>query len=627
MCGIVGIIKKSMPVSQEELISMNNSQIHRGPDGEGYYIHKNLGIAHRRLSIIDVENGSQPMFSEDKQIIITYNGELYNFKEIKDTLINLKYSFKTESDTEVIIYAYKEWGSDCVKKFRGMFAFAIIDHEKEEVFLARDHFGIKPLNYRIGKDYFAFASEIPALVKMDAFSLTGSLKALNLFLKFNYIPNPYTIYNEIYKLEPGHYLRIDNEGKIIEKKQYYDIVFSKKKDKSKIDSNLRIQNVIKNSVSSHLISDVSFGSFLSGGIDSTLITSEMSKVLNEKVNAFSIGFNENEFNEVEFAKFAAETINTNLKFEYIDKDSLLILPKLINNHFGEPFGDSSVIPTYFVSKLAAKKVKMVLTGDGGDEFFAGYSRYQTWLKNSPKNILKSRIKNKAIFNSIRFALGSLRFYINNRFSNNSIKEWIGLVSTDELILKSLLLKDLSLSLDNQNDNPFYKHHLIAYKTNRLSYAQYLDIKTYLTDDILYKVDVTSMANSLETRTPLIDIQVAESAFKLPQKLLINIKTNNGKMILKYLLSRKFPKSFVDRKKQGFAIPTNTWFRSEIDHKMFNEYLFGNKSDLECFFNIEKVKTLYEKYDKSEGEFLYFQTLWMIFIFSIWRSENMHILFK
>jgi asparagine synthase (glutamine-hydrolysing) len=622
MCGIVGIIKKSMLVSQEELISMNNSQIHRGPDGEGYYINKNLGIAHRRLSIIDVENGYQPMFSDDKQIVITYNGELYNFKEIKNTLINLNYTFKTESDTEVIIYAYKEWGSDCVNKFRGMFAFCIIDHSKQELFLARDHFGIKPLNYRISKNFFAFASEIHTLEKIDNESLTGSLNALNLFLKYNYIPNPYTIYNEIFKLEPGHFLKINFNGEIVEHIKYYDIDFQVKKQSTQETSNTDFDEIFKDSVSAHLVSDVDFGSFLSGGIDSTLTTLEMSKILKDKVKSYSIGFEEEEFNELEFATFAAKTINTNLEFEKIEKNSLLYLPDLINKHFGEPFGDNSILPTYHVSRLASKKVKMVLTGDGGDEFFAGYSRYQTWLRNSLTKVISEKLKKKSYLEVPRYLIGTIKLYLKNHFSFNFNKEWDNLVSNSDIIISNLLNKNLR----GQLRNPMHNHHKTALHFNRLSYAQYMDIKTYLCDDILFKVDICSMANSLETRTPFIDVKVAEYATRLPKKSLCNLEEKSGKLILKQLLSKTFPKSFIYREKKGFAIPSNSWLMSDSGAQMLNDYLFGEKSDLENFFNLQELSKLFANYQNKGGQYIYFQPLWNVFIFSIWRERHKKITF-
>ena len=355
MCGIVGLIRNNFAVEKAELEAMNNTQVHRGPDGEGYYLDNNVGFAHRRLTIIDKDSGQQPMSSINENYWITYNGELYNYLELKSELESKGHQFSTKSDTEVVVYAYKEWGKKCLNKFRGMFAFAIHDKINNYVFLARDQFGIKPLMYRLSNEYFAFSSEIKALTKVIGDAPKGSLKSLDIYLTLQYIPAPHTIYKDIFKLPPAHYLIVDDTGKIIEKEKYYDISFKPDNKTSSEDWLIKTDEAITDSVNSQLMSDVPFGVFLSGGIDSTLVALKMSKILDKPLKAFTIGFHEKEYSEIKYAEHAAKKMGIELVSEIVTENGVDVMPNLINNHFGEPFGDPSAIPTWFVSRLARKR--------------------------------------------------------------------------------------------------------------------------------------------------------------------------------------------------------------------------------------------------------------------------------
>ena len=630
MCGVVGLIRNNFAVEKVELETMNNTQVHRGPDGEGYYINNNVGFAHRRLTIIDKESGQQPMSTNNNNYWITYNGELYNYLELKSELESKGHEFSTKSDTEVVVYAYKEWGKKCLNKFRGMFAFAIHDKINNYVFLARDQFGIKPLMYRLSNEYFAFSSEIKALTKVIGEAPKGSLKSLDTYLTLQYIPAPHTIYKDIFKLPPAHYLIVDDTGKIIEKEKYYDISFNPDNKTSSEDWLSQTDEAITDSVNSQLVSDVPFGVFLSGGIDSTLVALKMSKILDKPLKAFTIGFHEKEYSEIKYAEHAAKKMGIELVSEIVSENGINVLPDLINNHFGEPFGDPSAIPTWFVSRLARKEVTMVLTGDGGDEMFGGYDSYQSWMKNTPRKIINQKLKLKQYAGIPRYLAGTYKEYLKNEKSLNSLTEWINLMAyTKSGVREKLWKKEVFNEVSNSIDC-FNNSHKIAKKFERLSYAQYIDINTYLPNDILTKVDITSMSNSLETRPPLIDIELAKIVAQLPmrEKNQLNGIEMQGKSILKRILAKDFKDKFIYRKKQGFSIPYDQWFFKEKENgKLFQYALLNKRSRLHTFFDPKAINDLWERYNKYSGNFNYFGVLWLLFVFSIWLEDNHHIDFE
>jgi asparagine synthase (glutamine-hydrolysing) len=630
MCGIVGIIRNNFAVEKVELETMNNTQVHRGPDGEGYYLDNNIGFGHRRLSIIDIDSGQQPMCTNNNDYWVTYNGELYNYLELKAQLKSKGHVFSTKSDTEVILYAYKEWGKECLNKFRGMFAFAIHDKEKNIVFLARDQFGIKPLVYRVSNDFFAFSSEIKALTKVIGPPLVGSLKSLDIYLTLQYIPAPQTIYKDVYKLPPAHYLIVNEKGNIIEKERYYDISFNPKSKNNSLNWLEKTENAITNSINSQLISDVPFGVFLSGGIDSTLVALKMSKILDKPLKAFTIGFHEKEYSEIKYAEHAAKKMEVELISEIVTENATDILPNLINNHYGEPFGDPSAIPTWFVSRLARKEVTMVLTGDGGDEMFGGYHSYQSWMKDTPNNIINKKLQLKQYSGIPRYLLGTYKAYLKNGKSLNNLSDWINIMAFTKVEFRNQLWRKDVYNNSSNSISSFNAAHLKSNKKDRLSYAQYIDIQTYLPFDILTKVDVSSMANSLETRPPLLDVELAKIVEQLPvhEKNQLHKLEMQGKSILKKILLKDFDNQFVYRKKQGFSIPYDKWFFDDKENgKLFKDLIFNDKSNIYNFFSQEAVKKLWYGYNKNYGDFNYFGTLWLIFIFSLWLEENSNIKFE
>jgi len=390
MCGIAGILRyNENSIDRSEIETMTRILSHRGPDGEGFFIRDKIAIGHRRLSIIDLDTGNQPMANEDETIWITYNGEIYNYVELREELLVRGHRFSTKSDTEIIIHAYEEWDAKCLEKFRGMFAFGIVDLKKRCLILARDRFGIKPLYYRIGEEYFAFASELSALRKVLDKTPEGNILSIDFFLRYQYIPIPHTIFKNIFKLPPGTSITVNFDGIRTDPVYYKNLSFSKDEKYSDSEWEEKINNSIKESVKAHLISDVPVGVFLSGGIDSTLIALNVKKYLDNPIKGFTICYNEKEFSELAYAEAAAKKIGIDLHYEIVTEDALDILPALIS-HCGEPFGDSSIIPTWCVSQLARKYVPVILSGDGGDETFAGYDSYITW--EGSQNIL-SIIKN------------------------------------------------------------------------------------------------------------------------------------------------------------------------------------------------------------------------------------------
>ncbi len=606
MCGIAGYINLSSNVDESVISGMTAAIQHRGPDGFGHKLFDNVSIGHRRLSIIDIATGGQPMCDAEQNIWITFNGELYNYLELQAELIKQGHSFKTNSDTEVIIYAYKQWGTKCLNKFRGMFSFAIVDLNKKEILLARDHFGIKPLYIYQSQDAVAFGSEIQQFKKIPKFNKELNFNALDQYLWMLYIPAPLTIFKSITKLKPAHYVTISFNGKLSEQIPYWDIDFSKKTIKTESEWIEAVGSEIENSVKAHLVSDVPFGAFLSGGVDSSLVVEYMSKQLKQPVKTFSIGFEEEAYNELKYAEIVSKKWHTNHHTQIVKPDALQLLPKLVK-HYGEPYGDSSCIPTYYVCELARKHVTMVLSGDGGDECFAGYDSHINWLKFMP----------------IEYRTGAKKMlypYLEKLFPNkypkqDTLQNWIQQVNVLNANWRTKLWK------------PEYQRYMEKYPANfenlfnhTTNYSlankvQYMDMKTYMNNDILTKVDVASMMHSLEVRTPLIDKNVWELAATIPESFLIN-KTSGqwqGKIILKKLLEKNFPSNFVHRKKQGFAVPLSKWFANDGDYKaILNEKLLSPNSQLSTYFNKAIITELINA-KHTNG-------IWLLLFLDEWLSQ-------
>ena len=616
MCGITGIIRFNEPASKNEIEGMTSSLSHRGPDGVGLWLNTNVAIGHRRLSIIDIENGRQPMCNEDGTIWITYNGEIYNFLYLREQLIDKGHQFRSHSDTEVIIHAYEEWEDDCVNHFRGMFAFGIVDQRRKRVFLARDHLGIKPLVYYSDKHCFAFASELQALRHIDGAQFDIDVQSLDQYLLLQYIPASRSIFKQTHKLLPAHCMSVTFDGKITEPIEYWRVEFKPDYRRTENEWIEELDAVLRDSVKAHLVSDVPFGAFLSGGVDSSAIVAYMAQILDRPVQTFSIGFEEDEFNELKYADFAAKRWDTEHHVEIVKPDALSILQLLVRN-YGEPFGDSSAIPTYYVSKLSRKYVSMVLSGDGGDELFAGYHSYLRWMKFiDEKQVDNSNVCKKMLY-PLAQRMFPLRYPPKLKYGE-SLENWLTFINYIPIHWRQRLWRKDYKEITHRPLDIFEKEYARTkeYKSNA-NKVQYMDLKTYLPFDILTKVDIASMLNGLEVRTPMVDKEVVSFAATIPESFNIRKSPNGewqGKMLLKGLMEKYYPADFLKRAKMGFSIPIEKWFAVDgILHNTLIERLTGKESKILDFFDPEIVRKLI--FQNSAGP------LWLLLFLEEWLKQN------
>jgi len=502
-----------------------------------------------------------------------------------------------------------------------MFAFCLLDLNKKHAFIARDHLGIKPLQYRLEKDYFAFCSEIYPLTLITGAKPTGSLQALDHYLTYQYIPDPDTIYKSVYKLPPGYYLRVNLDGEIIEKKQYWDVNFSPTPSDHKEDWKALTEREIEDAVLSNLVADVPLGVLLSGGVDSTIISYYMAKILDQPIDAFTISFGDSVHDELKYAKQVADKLGMKLHHEKVEQSSLDVLNKLVNYHYGEPFGDNSLIPTYFVSQLARKHVPMVLSGDGGDEAFAGYHSYAIWHKNHPKNHIKDLLNHHKYGAIPRYTLGTSRKLIRNKFSFNFEDEWQSNITICDDSFRSRIWKAEFQSVVYTRAQAFHEAHANGLNKDRISYAQSMDMKTYMQASVLRKVDIASMANGLEVRPPLLDIKLSKLFFNLPENEKIGNQKGlfQGKYLLKQILSKHFSGDFVNRPKQGFYTPGEEWFvRNGEFRDHLKKLLFSESSALRKFFRLEDLEKIFHQQRMSVKES---KIIWIFMTLEIWLENN------
>lgn len=584
MCGIAGIVQlNNRPVDKWRLEKMNQAMRHRGPDGEGFWLDGSVGLGHTRLAIIDLSTGDQPIQSEAGTVAI-FNGEIYNFRDLRSELQKRGHIFRTTSDTEVLLYAYDEWGKEMLRRLNGMFAFAILDPRRRQLFLARDRLGVKPLYYFHDAEKFVFASELGGLTASGLVPHAIDSIALDLYLHYQYIPSPVSIYKDVKKLSPAEYGLLKLDTGDFQTRTYWNISpLATDRSKSFKERLEELHALLDDAVRIRLISDVPFGAFLSGGTDSGLVVAMMAKHLNEPVKTFSIGLADEPKDELKYARMVAEKFETRHQEFRVTPEGLKLIPKLCP-HFGEPFADSSAVPTYYVSKIARQNVKMALTGDGGDEMFGGYNRY-AYLMNalapSAHNVamqlrssLTSREGRGRLARVVRWIARNRGEVLEtgvNLFArrNGHRQKWSKWSNLYDATLRHFNLEERRALLGRGvplSDAHYFKWQFAVEGTdNIVALAQYSDLKTYLPGDILVKLDRMSMANSLEVRSPLLDYRIAEFAFALPAEAKIaepRLDGSTGKLILKELASQYLGRDYVFRPKEGFGIPVSRWLKED-----------------------------------------------------------------
>ena len=630
MCGINGIVSKTTSSDiKSRVLKMNDAIHHRGPDDQGCFVDNNkVALGMKRLSIIDVKNGKQPIFSSDKSIVLVFNGEIYNYLDLKNILIKEGMSFDTNSDTEVVLKSYEKFKYNVSEKLNGMFAFSIFDKNNNKVLISRDRFGEKPLYYTKSGDEFLWSSELKSLISQKPELKVISKKSLHLYLSLSYIPAPYTIYENVFKLEPGYNLILDATTLNFKINKYWDIKKSEKVHHFTNYSNAKkkLNDLLFESVEKRMLSDVPLGVFLSGGADSTIISSIMSKISNQKIKTFNISYENKRYDESKRARKISKHIKSeHYEFKLNYDDLIYKLDEIILN-YDEPFADPSALPTYFVSNKTSDYVKVALTGDGGDEIFGGYNKYlihsygKIYQKLVPKIITKNilepslnllfnkntdtksfKTKIKKLFDSI--GGDALTNHLNIIQLSFKKEDLIKLYSKVTFFDTNTILKNL-LNIDSN----FFE--------SDLKIARYIDFKISLEGDLLTKVDRASMLNSIECRAPLLDHKLADFSYNIPDKFLI--KYGNKKRIFKDTFDYLLPKNFLNSPKSGFEIPIGNWLRNEIKND-FKETLSDENLSRHSFFNISYVNLLMDEHLSTKTDHSW--KLWTLFCFQKWYNFN------
>jgi asparagine synthase (glutamine-hydrolysing) len=634
MCGISGFIDFNKKTNIEMLEKMNRIMAHRGPDGEGYGMYETanakIGLGHRRLSIIDLTTGgSQP--KTFGSLHITFNGEIYNYAEIKTELEQKGHQFDSHSDTEVILHAYKEWGSEALQKFIGMFAFVIYDEAEQKLFACRDRAGVKPFFYYYKDGLFLFGSELKALMQHPSFEKHINNDAVGAFLQFGYVPTPHCIFNNAYKLKPGHFLNFDIKKQEFKEDQYWNVYDAYNKpilDISLPEAMEETEKILTSAFQYRMVSDVPVGVFLSGGYDSSCVTAILQKNNTEKIKTFTIGVPDAGMNEAPFAKEIAAHLGTDhTEYYCTEKEALDIVPQL-PFFYDEPFADSSAIPTTLVSRIAREKVTVALSADAGDEIFAGYNRYNYIAKYGekiqrvPKVIRKgiAAVMDKVPANSIPVL--NKKYLFHSRYEklksilSDADKKNIFLNLTHQHSIKELagLIKTNTSPLITSFDSTQLKSE----HYNMLSYMMAIDYETYLLDDILQKVDRAGMSVSLEGREPFLDHRIIEWAAQLPMEYKYN--KGNKKFILKQIVHKYIPAKMMDRPKMGFGIPIAAWLQNDL--KPFVDMYFNEQFiEKQNIFNNNIIQQIKKSF--YEGKIERAEKVWFILMFQMWYDKWMN----
>ena len=627
MCGITGFINLTTDkiIDKQILAKMNHAQFHRGPDEGGEYTDEHVALGHRRLSIIDLSTGQQPMISDDERYVLVFNGEIYNFPAIRAELEALGHQFNTHSDTEVILNAYAQWGAESVNKLQGMFAYVIWDKAQKSIFVARDRLGIKPLFYTIIDQCFYFASELKSLKLLPGLDRTIGAKAVEQYFAFGYVAEPETIYQHVKKLSPGHCLTIGVNQEVPTITQYWDVSYAKQTDMSEQEYQTAVVDEFKKAVDSHMMAEVPLGSFLSGGVDSSAVVAMMSELSNKAVKTCSIGFDVADYNETEFAQQVAKRYKTDHEERIVASDDFDLLDEL-SQLYDEPYADSSAMPTYRVCQLAREKVTVCLSGDGADELLAGYRRYNLMMNEEKvRGVLPHAIR-KPLFGTLgklypkldwapQFLRAKTTFQSLAMDTAEGYFHGVSILNNQQR--QQLFSKEVNEDLAGYSALDVFRRHEQNFDGHDpLSLIQYLDIKTYLVGDILTKVDRASMAHSLEVRVPFLDHKFVEWSATVPTKM--KIKQGCGKYIFKKAMEDYLPHDVLYRNKMGFRVPLSNWFRGPLKEKLKTALL--SKAMEDCgLFNMNTIKEWIT--DHQSGVKEYSAPLWTLLMFAAFLKQS------
>jgi asparagine synthase (glutamine-hydrolysing) len=622
MCGIAGFVESSDAASPFSLDAsrglvhrMCEVIRHRGPDDEGIWVDEGVALGMRRLSIIDLSTGHQPIHNEDRSVWIVFNGEVYNFRELRAELEAAGHRFYTSTDTEVIVHAYEQWGAGAIPRLRGMFGLAIWDSKQRTLLVARDRIGIKPLYYARLRDRLYFGSELKSLLEAPDLPRELDMDALDHYLSFLYTPRDGSIFKHVRKLPPGHLLTWRDGAMAIE--PYWQLPATEAYRGSEADAAAELRGVLTDAVRSHMISDVPLGAFLSGGIDSSLVVGLMSELSSERVKTFSIGFNEPAFDELEHARRVAEHFNTDHYEMVVEPDAIGILDRMVG-HFDEPFADSSAIPTWYVSEMAGRHVTVVLSGDGGDELFGGYDRYLP----HPRVVAFDRFSPRALRHVAAMAAEQLphgargKNFLRHvgRDDQGRYLDAIRFFGADEK--PELLSLDARRRMHEPNAEQRLAAHFVRYaQLPWPSQMMRFDAETYLPEDVLTKVDRMSMAHSIESRVPLLDNAVIDFASALPAAL--KIKDGRRKHILKEVAASLLPPEIIGRRKQGFGVPLGAWFRGNL-RELFSDTLLSAASLQRGYFEPTFVRRLVNEHLLGRRD--HTLRLWQLVVFEKWHQQ-------
>lgn len=630
MCGIVGIYDMvgQRPIERDVLARMNESQFYRGPDAGGLHAEQGLGLGHRRLAIIDLSTGQQPLFNKQQTVVVTFNGEIYNFRELRLELEAYGCQFATHCDTEVIVYAWEIWGERCVDHFRGMFAFALWDRTQQCLFLARDRLGVKPLHYAVTRDgFFIFASELKALRCHPGFPSEIDRQAVEEYFAYGYVPDPKTIYKGVCKLAPGHHLTLRRGQGLPQPQCYWDVRFSVDTAIDEISACGLLLEKFREAVDIRRVADVPLGAFLSGGVDSSAVVAMMAGLSTDPVNTASISFGDPQFNESPYARQVSELYKTRHRVDQVDPADFSLIDQLAGL-YDEPYADSSALPTYRVCELARKQVVVALSGDGGDENLAGYRRYR-WhaYEERVRALMPYRLRRHlfgmlgAVYPKADWAPKIFRAKTTfQALARDSLEGYFHGVSVmPDALRGQVFSQKMKSDLQGYQAIEVLRRHVKnASSQHPLSLVQYIDLKTYLPGDILTKVDRASMAHSLEVRVPLLDHKLVEWMASLPPDF--KLRGREGKYIFKKALEPYLPKEILYRPKMGFSIPLSAWFRGPLQERVRLSILNEVMAD-SGLFDMAFLKTMLDQHQAGRRD--YGAGLWSLLMYESFLRQTGH----